>query len=174
MTATTRQRRRARRAAGVCLMMLAAAGAARAAGCSVSTAGLAFGPYQPLSFAGKLSSAAVASDAAVNIACTGIASGGAYTIALGPSLAGGGDRIGTRYLSNPAGGPDMAFNVYLDPAWSTVWGDGVSAGAVLNGVIPPGDSNRAHTVYGRIPGGQNTLKAGAFSGALTITLSYTP
>jgi spore coat protein U-like protein len=150
------------------------AGPARAAGCSVSSSGLAFGQYQPLTFAGKLNSVAATSDASINVACTGIAGGGAYTITLGPSLAGGGDRIGTRYLSNPAGGPDMAYNVYLDPSYATVWGDGIMAGAVLGGTIPPGDSNQSHTVYGRIPAGQNTLRAGSFSGTLTITVSYNP
>jgi spore coat protein U-like protein len=155
-------------------LTLGAATPARAAGCTVSASGLAFGSYQPLTFAGKLNSAAVTSDAGVSVACTGIVTGGAYTIALGASQAGGGDRIATRYLSNPAGGPGMAFNVYLDPAHSTVWGDGIAAGALLSGSIPPGDSNRSHTVYGRIPAGQNTLMAGDFSGALTITISYTP
>lgn len=153
---------------------LGAAAPARAAGCTVSSSGLAFGSYQPLTFAGKLNSAAATSDARVNVACTGIVAGGAYTIALGPSLAGAGDRIGTRYLTNPVGGPGMAFNVYLDPTFSTVWGDGISAGATLGGSIAPGDSNQSHTVYGRVPPGQNTLEPGDFSGALTITISYTP
>lgn len=151
-----------------------ACGGAGAAGCSVSSPGMAFGAYQPLSFPGRFSSADVNSDATVTVACTGIVGGGPYTITLGPSLAGSGDRIGTRYLANPAGGPDMAFNVYLDPNHVTVWGDGITAGATIGGSIPPGDSNQSHPVYGRIPAGQNTLKAGSFSGALTITISYSP
>ena len=167
-----------RRRAALPIVMFACAWAAcasaGAAGCSVSTPGMAFGPYAPLSFPGRFSSADVASDATVTVACTGIVTGGAYTITLGPSLSGSGDRISTRYLSNPAGGPDMAFTVYLDPSHVTVWGDGVTAGATIGGSIAPGDSNQSHAVYGRIPAGQNTLVAGAFSGALTMTISYTP
>lgn len=154
--------------------LLAAAGHACGAGCTVSSSGLAFGQYQPLTFGGKLGSAAVTSDATISVACTGIVSGGPYTITLGPSVAGSGDRIGTRYMSNPAGGPDMAFNVYLDPSYTSVWGDGITAGAVLQGSIAPGDSNQSWTVYGRIPGGQNTLTPGNYSAALTITISYNP
>lgn len=160
--------------AALLAMACALAGPAQGAGCTVSSPGLAFGAYQPLTFAGKLSSTAVTSDASVNVACTGITGGGAYTITLGPSIAGGGDRIGIRYMGNATGGPDMAFNVYLDPNFTTVWGDGITAGSVISGSIPPGDSNQSHTVYGRIPGGQNTLMPGNYSGALTITISYNP
>ncbi|MGZ5201401.1 MAG: Csu type fimbrial protein [Telluria sp.] len=149
-------------------------GPALAAGCSVSSSGLAFGRYEPLTFEGRLLSVSVTSDATISVACTGIVTGGAYSIALGPSMTGGGDRISTRYLSNPAGGPDMAFNVYRDPSYTSVWGDGITAGATLGGTIGPGDSNLTHTVYGRIPGGQNTLRAGSFSTSMTITISYNP
>jgi spore coat protein U-like protein len=44
----------------------------------------------------------------------------------------------------------------------------------VGGSIPPGDSNQSHTVYGRIPGGQNTLWAGQYSGSLTMTITYSP
>ena len=148
--------------------------AATAAGCSISSSGLAFGPYEPLTFPGRFSSVAVTSDATINVSCTGIVTGGQYTITLGPSQAGSGDRISTRAMSNLAGGPDMVFNVYLDPTYTAVWGDGLTAGTVLGGSIAPGDSSQSHTVYGRIPGGQNTLWAGQFSGTLTMTINYNP
>jgi spore coat protein U-like protein len=147
---------------------------ATAAGCTISSSGLAFGAYEPLTFPGKLASGAATSNATIGVTCTGIVNGGQYTITLGPSLAGAGDRISTRSLSNLAGGPDMLFNVYLDPAYTAVWGDGITAGAVVGGSIPPGDSNQSHTVYGRIPGGQNTLWAGQYSGSLTMTITYSP
>jgi spore coat protein U-like protein len=162
------------RATGALLLLLAAAGQADAGGCSVSSSGLAFGPYQPLTFPGRLNSAAVTSDASVTVVCTGIVTGGAYTIALGPGLAGDGDRISTRYLANGAGGPEMAFNVYREPNYSTIWGDGITAGNVLSGTIPQGDSNQSYTVYGRVPEGQSTLRAGNFSVTLTMTVSYSP
>jgi spore coat protein U-like protein len=158
------------------LIALAAAGDASAAGCTVSSSGLAFGAYQPLSFSGKLASAAVTSNATVSIVCTGIASGSDYAIALGPSAVGSGDRIGTRYMANTLGGNPMAFNLYRDAGVSSpIWGDGLTAGSVLlAGSIPVGSSNHSHVVYGNIPAGQFTLSAGSFSASLTITLTYNP
>ena len=158
------------------LLLLLALGAGRveAGTCNVSTSGLAFGPYQPLTFPGKLASAPATSDARVDIVCTGIVGGGTYTVALGPSSAGGGDRISVRYLTGAAGGDDMAFNVYLDPVHTQVWGDGIIAGSLMSGTIAPGDSNQSQTIYGRIPPGQSTLRAGSYSGWLTMTVSYNP
>jgi spore coat protein U-like protein len=155
------------------LSLLGMAGPAWAAGCSVSSAGLAFGLYQPLSFPGKLTSADSISNAGISVVCTGIVGGGLYTLALGPSIAGPGDRVSTRYLVNSNGGDDMRFNVYTDAAYSVVWGDG-AMGSLISGGIASGDSNRSITVYGRVPAGQNTLKAGSFAGSLTITLTYNP
>lgn len=163
-------------AASMCLFgwTIANAGIALAGGCSVSSSGLAFGRYEPLTFESKLLSLPVTSDASISVSCTGIVTGGAYTISLGPSMTGSGDRISTRYLNNAAGGADMAFNIYSDASRTIVWGDGITAGSTIGGSISPGDSNLTHTVYGRIPAGQNTLSAGSYSTTMTMTISYTP
>ena len=155
------------------LLLLAAAGPAQAGSCSVSSSGLVFGAYQPLTFAGKLASSAVTSNAIISVVCTGISSASAYSIALGPSATGSGDRTSTRYLVNSLGGGDMVFNLYTDASYSTVWGNGTTGGLV-GGSIPAGDSNQSQPVYGRIPAGQNTLRAGSYSGSLTMTLTYNP
>lgn len=155
------------------LALLLAAPRDAAAGCSVSSPGMAFGMYQPLTFAGKLTSAAVISNTAISVACTDIVTGGSYTIALGPSSAGSGDRINTRYLANSNGGDPMAYNIYREAALLTIWGDG-SVGHLLGGDIPVGASNRSHTVYGMVPPGQRTLRAGNFSDSMVITLNYIP
>jgi spore coat protein U-like protein len=162
------------RAAAVLVLALAGCGQAGAAECSVSSSGLAFGQYRPLTLPGSVSSTTVTSDARITVVCTGIVTGGAYTIALGPSTAGNGDRISTRWLANSAGGPDMAFNIYREPNFATVWGDGLIAGQVLSGSIPPGDSSRSHNVYGRVGAGQHRLWPGSYGDTLTITVSYSP
>ena len=153
------------------LLLLATAGPALA-GCTVSSTGLAFGAYQPLTFAGKLTSSAVTSNASISVVCTGITGGGSYSIALGPSTTGS-DHISTRYLRNSLGGDNMVFNVYTNASYSTVWGNG-TMGSLIGGSIPVGDSNQSQTVYGKIPAGQNTLRAGSFSDSLTMTLTYNP
>lgn len=155
------------------LWLLAIAGTAHAGSCTVSSSGLVFGAYQPLTFAGKLTSSAVTSNASISVVCTGITSGGAYSIALGPSTTGSGDRISMRYLSNNLGGDDMVFNIYTNASYSTLWGNGTTGG-VVGGSIPAGDSNQTQSVYGRIPAGQYTLKAGSFTDSLTMTLTYNP
>ena len=162
-------------AVGVAVGLLLVALPAQAGSCSVSSSGLAFGAYQPLSFAGKLHSVDRTSSANIVVTCTGIATGGSYVLTLGPSTYGSGNRISPRWLPNlgQAGDP-MQFNVYTDPTCSSIWSDGVSAGPPFTGSIPAGDSQRSHTAYGRIPGGQSTLKAGQYADTLTMTLTFTP
>lgn len=148
-----------------------------AGGCSVSSSGLAFGAYQTLSFAGKIASAEVASTATISIRCTGISLGGSYTLSLGPTTAGGAS-INPRRMANGAnsGGDAMLFNAYTDAARTNVWGDG-STGSQFAGTIAVNRSsvqNFTHTAYGKILGGQTTLKAGTYSAAPTITLTYNP
>lgn len=141
------------------------------AGCTVSSTGLSFGAYQPLTFGAELRSTESTGVSTITLACTGIVAGGSYSMALGPSPAG--NSINPRYLANSAGGPNMAFNVYGDPAYTSIWGDGAT-GTLMTGTLPPGDSTHSHTAYGRVPPGQNTLWKGSFSGTLTITLTYNP
>lgn len=157
------------------IVLLAGAQSAIAGSCSVSSSGLAFGSYQPLIFAGKLTSADVLSTATISISCAGISLGGSYTISLGPTSAGG-SSSNPRRLSNSNGGDAMQFNVYTDATRQTVWGDGAT-GAQFAGTIAInlfGTQTFSHTAYGKIPGSQNTLNAGSFSATPTMTLIYNP
>lgn len=171
-------RKRAMRRCSVAALMVAglcsAADPALAVGaCTVSSSGLAFGAYQPLTLAGKLTSADRTSTATVSVVCSAMATG-SYTLGLGAGNYGTGDRIGTRFLNNTTqGGALMAFNVYTAASYGTVWGTG-AIGALMSNSIPAGDSNQTHTVYGRIPAGQNTLRAGSYGDSLTITITYAP
>lgn len=159
------------RGAAFLMLSLFNATSAQAGSCTVSSSGLAFGNYQPVTFNGKLLSADRTSDTTVSLVCTGITVGGSYSISLGPSLVGG--STNPRYLANSNGGPSMAFNVYRDAAYSSIWGDGMT-GAQLTGTIPLGDSSQSQTVFGRVAAGQSTLKPGNFSGTLSMTVTYNP
>jgi len=144
--------------------------------CTVSASGLAFGAYQPLTFAGKLTSVDRTSTATVTVVCRGLLSLGGYTISLGASSYGPGNRISTRYLNNTTSGGDyMAFNVFTEATYTTIWGDGTN-GSRISGSAPLilGQSTQTYTVYGKIPAGQNTLKAGSFSDSPIMTLTYNP
>ncbi len=157
-------------AAALVLALWAQLNAALAhAGCAVSSNGLAFGAYRPLSVGGMLVSSPVDSVTTVSVNCD-LASGLlGYTLKLGPSAAG--NTIAPRFLANAGGGNPMAFNVYTDAGHSAIWGDGSTGNVITHGVL---NGTFQHTLYGRIPAGQNTLKAGSYSGLLTITVTYNP
>ena len=165
-------------AMSIALGLYAVAGTAHALGatCSVNSTGMSFGAYQPITFPGKLTSADKTSTATVTVSCSGLLSFGAYTISLGPAHYGGGDGISARYLGNTTnGGAFMAYNIFTSATYGTVWGNG-STGGIISGSAPLilGTSTNNHTVYGKIPAGQTTLKAGSFSDSLTMTISYNP
>jgi spore coat protein U-like protein len=154
-------------------LTLALSSASALAGfCSVSSSGLVFGAYQPITFPGKLQSNDATSSATISVSCGGITGAASYTIGLGPSSRGPGDGISTRYLYNSThGGDAMAFNIYTDPNRTAIWGNNAN---LLNGEIGSGNSNLSHTVYGLIPAHQHNLMAGSYADTLTITLTYEP
>lgn len=135
--------------------------------CSVSvTNPLTFGAYHP--------SAAKTDTGTTAVSCIGIGLGQSvgYTVSLGPSGYGSGDRISTRYLNNTTNGGDyMAYNVYTDAGYSTVWGDGTTGG-LFSGSFSFLITDREHTFYGKVPPGQFTLLAGAFYENLIVTVTY--
>ena len=154
-------------------MVLLALSTAGHAGCSTNVSGLAFGPYQTLGSGGTLVSADVTSTASIHVACQGMPAGSSYTLGLGPSTAGSGNRIDTRYMANTRGGDPMAFNLFTDANRTVVWGDGMT-GALIRGTLDTAGSHASVAVYGKIPSGQSTLRAGSFLGSMTLTLTYNP
>jgi len=65
----------------------------------------------------------------------------------------------------------MAYNVYTDAGYSTVWGDGTTGG-LFSGSFNLLITKRTHTFYGKVPPGQFTLLAGAFYENLIVTVTY--
>ena len=135
-----------------CGLLLLLSFPADSAVCNVATAGVAFGSYAPLS--------TFPSDgaAAITVTCDVAAP---YTLALSS----GAGSFQERRMSGP--GHVLRYNLYLDVPRVTVWGDGSSATAVVSGSATPGN----HTVYGRIPAGQN-VGAGAYADNIIVTLTY--
>lgn len=140
--------------AGVLLACLALPANAQ---CSATTLGVAFGGYDPFS------GASVDSTGTVTVTCLVVNS---YTIALS---AGGSGSYTPRTLVN--GGNILDYNLFVDAARSTIWGDGTGGTSISSGSIGilllPND----HTIYGRIPGGQNPA-AGSYSDTITVTVTY--
>jgi spore coat protein U-like protein len=152
------------------LLGWAASGAFAACGIAGGGASISFGPYHPLTLPGKLSSADVDSTGSVMVSCSGLTQGVSYTLKLG---GGRSNNVSARLMGGNGGGSDMRYNLYTNATRNLVWGDG-SAGSVLSGSMGAGTNSNTHYFYGRIPGGQNSVRPGGFSDLLVITLEYSP
>ena len=118
--------------------------------CVVSTTAVAFGDVT-----GGLS-----------VTCT---SGTAWT-ATADAGAGTGASLATRKMTK---GTDLLnYVLYTDSARTSVWGDGVTAGATGTFTGTGTGSPQASTIYGRVPSGQTSLPAGAYSDTVTVTVTY--
>ncbi|WP_293780099.1 spore coat U domain-containing protein [uncultured Oxalicibacterium sp.] len=132
--------------------------------CSVSATSIAFGSYNPLG--GALQDA----NGSVTFSCSGAA--GLlipYSIAIN---AGSGTMTG-RLMKN--GTRNLAYNIYSNSNYSTIWGDGTSGAPTISGTIVLnvlGTLSLTSTMYGRIAAGQNTLVPGTYQDTLTVTVTY--
>lgn len=122
-----------------------------------SVESLSFGPYDPLL------GAPVDGTGSVTYYCTGAAETITITIDRGASAS-----FWPRHMTSAGGTLD--YNLYLDPARVTVWGDG-SAGTGHYQETAIVDLSQVLTIFGRIPGGQNA-RVGSYDDTLVITLSF--
>ncbi len=128
-----------------------------AAQCSASANGVAFGSYN------SLAGLAVDSVGSVSVSC--VLSLG-YTISLSP---GGAGSFAPRQLNN--GGNTLNYNLYTNPTYLTVWGDGSGGTGTVPGSIGLLLLPVNHVVYGRIPAGQNAA-AGSYTDTISVTVTY--
>ena len=137
-------------------LLLLLAGAAESA-CSVDPTPVAFGVYSPFSV--------VPADTAGTLRVTCVTAAAGYTVLLS---AGGAGSYSPRRLSGS--GYALSYNLYTDPLRTTVWGDGSGGTASVTGALAlPGAID--HTVYGRVPAGQN-VGAGAYADTITVTINF--
>lgn len=134
--------------------------------CSVGTTNVVFGVYNPLAPGNADSTGSVSVD------CGGVA--GLlipYKIDLGH---GGAASYAGRRMSS--GAELLTYNLYTDNSYLTLWGDGtggsqsVSGSVLLDllGLTPA----QTHWVYGRIPGGQTSVRPGGYVDTITVTVTY--
>lgn len=65
----------------------------------------------------------------------------------------------------------LAYNLYLDAARVSVWGDGTGGTSRYGPVTPPLLSQVTVTIYGRIPARQN-VSAGQYTDTITATINF--
>jgi len=130
-----------------------------AANCTISTAPVAFGPYDPV---GANAAADLLATGTVTVACT---KGSVTTIDLsnGANLLAGSRRM--------ASATDfMNYALYKDAARTQVWGTGLVGGSTV-AYNAASVVATAFTVYGTVPQAQN-VSVGAYTDTVVATINY--
>jgi len=65
----------------------------------------------------------------------------------------------------------LNYNLYLDAATTTIWGDGTGGTSHYGPIHPSTNVNVTLTIYGRIPAGQN-VSAGSYADTITATVNF--
>ena len=133
------------------------------ANCSISTAPVAFGAYDPVS---TNASTALSGTGTVNVTCT---SGASTTITLGQGAnadTGSTDAAPARRLSD--GGTNfLTYSLFQDAGHATVWGNTAGTGVANTGT----GTQTAITVYGTVAAGQN-VPSGNYSDTVVATVTF--
>ncbi len=127
--------------------------------CTISTAPVAFGNYDPVV---ANASTSLDSTGTVTVACTKGA-----TATVGLSL--GSNPSGSTRQLKDGGTNVLAYELYQDSGRSTVWGD--AGAALLSPGAAPSKAPRSFTVYARVPSGQD-VAAGNYTDTVVATVNF--
>lgn len=129
-----------------------------AASCTISGTSLAFGSFDVLG-------ANVDNTSTLTATCT---NGSAYVIGLNEGVGTGATVTDRKMLS----GTDLLnYSLFSDSARTVNWGNGVTV--VAGEVAGTGNgTGQSITVYGRIPTGQTSVPAGAYTDTITATINF--
>ena len=134
---------------------------APASACTISSAGVAFGAYNPQSAANDDSTGTV------TLACAPTVT--APVVALST---GGSGTYSPRRMTN--GAFNLNYNLYTTAARTVIWGNGIGGTVtqtLTGGTVSGGIRNFSRTIYGRAPGSQN-IGAGAYLDTITLTVTF--
>ena len=100
----------------------------------------------------------------ISVTCT---SGTAWAAAADKGAGGATATLSDRKMQN--GANLLSYSLYTDSAGGTLWGDGTTGSTI-------GDTGsgvaQSKTFYGRVPSGQTSLPAGAYTDTVTVTVTY--
>ncbi len=134
-----------------------------AANCSISTAPVAFGSYDPVT---ANASTALNGTGTVSVNCT---SGASTTITLGQGSnanTGSTDAAPARRMKD-AGTDYLSYSLYSDSGRTTVWGNTAGTGLASTGT----GTLTALTVYGAVAAGQN-VPTGSYTDTVVATVTF--
>jgi spore coat protein U-like protein len=127
--------------------------------CTISTAALAFGSYDPVV---AHASTDLDGTGTVIVACT---KGATATIGLGL----GSNASGSVRRMKDSGTNYITYELYKDASRSTVWG--TSGGALLSPGAAPSKAARNFAVYGRVASNQD-VPAGSYNDTVVATVNF--
>lgn len=136
-------------------------GAARTeAACTITTSGIAFGAYNVFSVS------PVTSTGTIRYRCGPQERFATIVVTLSTGQSG-------TYLARAmrAGPVSLLYNLYLDAALTTVWGNGTGGTLVYSRVNPPVNQNVDLTVFGSIPADQD-VSAGTYSDTISAAINF--
>lgn len=84
----------------------------------------------------------------------------------------GGGTFANRLMTRTGGTQTLGYNLYLDSAHTSIWGDGTSGTSVISWGKINGAGTVNATVYGLIRGGQAAVPGGYTDPHITITINY--
>lgn len=132
------------------------------ANCTISTAAVAFGNYDPV-VANKTT--ALDATGTVTVTCT---NGSATTVTLGQGAnAATGSLAATPLRQMAASTNRLAYDLYSDTARSVIWADTTATGVAHTGT----GAAVALTVYGRVPANQNK-PTGSYADTVVATVTF--
>ena len=144
-------------------VLLVAAPAMAAPNCSISATPVAFGTYD------VFATGPTDSLGTITYRCTGMGNSNTVTIDLDTGWWGS---VAQRRMARFYwfGLEYLPYNLYLDAARTTVWGDGTTA-QHYGPVQPPNGRDVNVTIYGRIPPRQD-VSAGTYFDTVTVTINF--
>jgi len=135
--------------------------------CTITTANVAFGTYDPV-----ITNASSPKDGtgSVTTTCTTGFATAKITLGQGANFGGGSTAaVPVRRMLQVSGANFMSYTLYQDSGRTTVWGD--TSGTSPASLTATG-SAQSTTVYGRIPAGQATLPAANYSDTVLATITF--
>src|SRR5687768_6736124 len=126
--------------------------------CTISTAALAFGNYDPV---GANAAANLDGTGTVTISCT---KGTTATIGLGL----GANASGTTRRMTDGSGNFLTYEMYQEVGHSTVWNTGAG---LLSPAAAPSKAARNFTVYGAVTSNQD-ITAGSYTDTVVATVNF--
>jgi spore coat protein U-like protein len=149
---------RLRLISGAIAALLLCAGRASAATCSITATPAAFGAYD------VFSATPTDTTGSVSFNCNG-----AHNIVI--TLSKGSSSTFTPRNMTGASSDVLNYNLYLDAARTTIWGDGTSPTSTYTIANPANNTPIAVTIYGRIPAAQD-VSAGTYTDTVTAIINF--